>query len=138
MKPPGDYWEPGRVGPESLYDLVPFPKAESGWDTSSFKRQRFDEAGPSDACPVYETKTQDGVPRERFPISMRKVMDFEGLRQQLRTWSSAHTYMEKHRPNKHVVDGFMESLEADLPANGDITVEWPLGLLLMKKGQNQP
>lgn len=133
MQCAGPYWEPGRNGPDSLYDLVPFPSSDAeGWDRSTFTRNKFDQ-GPSKA--YIELNGDNPAPPEtkHFPIAMKKTLDFEGIRRSLYTWSSVHTYMEKHKPATHVVDNFMDSLKEELPENGAIDVAWPTGVLLMKK-----
>ena len=131
------YWQPGRKGPDSLYDLVPFPSASAdssnGWDSSSFIRYKFDQ---TDSTAYMQTQDLPSPPfpqTRHFPITMTKSMDFEGIRDQIKTWSSVHTYTEKHKSSRSIVDSFIESLEPDLPKSGEFQVSWPLGLLLMKK-----
>lgn len=60
-------------------------------------------------------------------------MDVQGLRNQLKTWSSVHTYMEKHKPSVHAVDELVDGMREILPQEGDFKVEWPSAVLLMKK-----
>jgi len=64
---------------------------------------------------------------------MRKMLDTSGLCSQLKTWSSVHNYMQKHPSDTNVVDAFMETL--DLPKEQQFEVEWPIGLMLMKKSE---
>lgn len=127
-----DYWEPGRRGPESLYDLVPFPSGD-GWNRPSFIRQKYDQGENT----IDETRTRDNpAPPEttHHPVLMHKRLDVEGLRSQLRTWSSVHTYMEQHNPSIHIADECIQDLQQDLPTDGRlIDCSWPLGILLMKK-----
>ena len=127
----GGYWEQGRVGPDSLYDLVPFPR-EDGWEQSSFVRHKFDQTDSS----AHKSFSKDKkAPPEtvHFPITMIKDMDLEGIRNQVRTWSSVHTYMDKNKPERNIADHFVDTLKPDLPEKGAFQAAWPLGLLLMKK-----
>jgi hypothetical protein len=66
-------------------------------------------------------------------------MSLQGLREQFKTWSSVHNYMQEHKEEKHVVDAFIDEKlrkclgEAGKDENMEIEVQWPLGLMLMKK-----
>lgn len=126
------FWEPGRDGPESLYDLVPFPK-ESGWNSATFQRCKFDQTEskaytPSnDASPPPETS--------HHPVTMSKRMTREDLMNSLKTWSSVHNYMEKHPSSRNVIDLFHEEVKGILPSQEPFTVQWPIGMLLMKKNE---
>lgn len=134
----GPYWEKGRDGPESLYDVLPFPSSTTGWDTSSFRRQKFDQTSSSAYVPLNGDLSEPPT-TEHFPICMQKTMTLRGLREQFKTWSSVHTYMQKHSPEKHVVDDFVDGKlgqclgDAEHNENAEYEVQWPLGLMLMKK-----
>ena len=133
----GSYWESGRKGPESLYDILPFP-ASQGWDSTTFARQKFDRTTSSAYIPL-NGDAASPPHTEHFPISMRKTMSLQGLREQFKTWSSVHNYMQEHKEEKHVVDAFIDEKlrkclgEAGKDENMEIEVQWPLGLMLMKK-----
>lgn len=132
FRPIEGYWEPGRIGPDSLYDAVPFPTDTGAWEVSSFRREKHDQ---TDSPAYTPSKDLDGPPTtQHFPICMRKGMDLESLHAQLKTWSSVHTYNEKHK-GTCITEQVMKELRKEIPEKGEFKVEWPVGLLLMKKRQ---
>lgn len=127
----GAYWEPGRAGCDSLYDLVPFP-AGPEWQADSFVRCKFDETNSK----AY-AQSGDDLPAPpkttHHPIVMDKKMFKTDLVNSLKTWSSVHNYMEKHTEQEHIIDSFYRKIENLLPPYEPFTVQWPVGMLLMKK-----
>lgn len=127
----GSYWEPGRKGCESLYDLLPFPESDD-WDPSSFQRCKFDVTESN----AYKQSEEDlpGPPTtEHKTIAMGKKMLREDLMKSLKTWSSVHNYMEKHPNSENVIDTFNKEIGDLLPKEEPFSVQWPIGMLLMRK-----
>lgn len=127
----GSYWESGREGPESLYDLVPFPKGDA-WDISSFRRYKFDQTA-SDA--LTQSKADLAAPPEthHLPVAMGRSMTREDLMKSLKTWSSVHNYMEKNPDSENVIDVFNREIDDLLPKQEPFAIQWPVGMLLMRK-----
>lgn len=127
----GPYWEPGRKGPESLYDLLPFPQ-EGPWDEKTFQRVKFDQTSSE----AYKQQKEDAPPppaTRHFPVAMSKRMTRDGLMRSLKTWSSVHNYMEKHPSGENVIDSFYNEVVELLPTEEPFDVQWPVGMLLMQK-----
>lgn len=125
------YWEPGREGPESLYDSLEFPITPD-WDADSFQRYKFDTT-PSKA---YAPTAGDLPPPPEtihHSVSMGKRMSKEDLVNSLKTWSSVHNYTEQHPDSENIIDSFYREVKDTLPSEEPLEVQWPIGMLLMKK-----
>ena len=84
------------------------------------------------------------VPSPR-PVILRKTMTWSDLLAYFRTFSSLHTFHEKHPedledPNGDIAVRFLKSLKELVSREGgavedsdNINVEWPLALILAKK-----
>jgi hypothetical protein len=81
-------------------------------------------------------------------VILRKTLTWEGVEAYWRTWSSLHSYQEKHPEDKTAVGGdivtrFLDHAKAVVKSsraqrNADenpelIDVEWPLALLIVRK-----
>ncbi|KZT54863.1 S-adenosyl-L-methionine-dependent methyltransferase [Calocera cornea HHB12733] len=123
-------WEqPGRSIVEALLDPIPSPGAP--FDASTEQRVKFS----GDYLPLSE------VPKPE-PVILTKELDWHGLETYARTFSALHTYWEKHPEDKERPDGdfavrwVQKMKKAIIEDGGDadkVTVEWPAGLLLVKK-----
>lgn len=127
----GPYWEPGREGCDSLYDLVPFPSSPE-WESASFLRCKFDQ---TESEAYTQSKGDLPSPPEtiHYGIQMSKEMNKGDLVKSLKTWSSVHNYMEKQVASDNIIDTFFRELQDRLPSQEPFTVQWPVGMLLMKK-----
>lgn len=127
----GPYWESGREGCDSLYDLVPFPRG-SEWEPASFVRHKFDQ---TDSKAYMQSKDDLPAPPETVHsgIEMSKQMSKGDLVENLKTWSSVHNYMEKNPASENIIDSFYRDIEQVLPSHEPFAVQWPVGMLLMKK-----
>jgi hypothetical protein len=124
------YWEPGREGPESLYDTLHFPTTP-GWTIDSFERHKFDQT-PSKAYTLAGNDLPPPPITVHHNVSMHKHMSKEDLINSLKTWSSVHNYTEKHANSENIVDSFYREIKNALPSEEPFEVQWPIGMLLMK------
>lgn len=74
------------------------------------------------------------------PIILRKKMTWIDLQHYLRTWSSLHTYHERHpddlkRPEGDIAVRFWKSLKDRARAKDHyaVEIEWPLALMLVQR-----
>ncbi|SCZ88406.1 BZ3500_MvSof-1268-A1-R1_Chr2-1g04389 [Microbotryum saponariae] len=132
-----DYWQqPGRGIAESLLSQYAFPSRDSDkrWDTSSFRRDYFLRAS-SDSSPAVPTNPEDppNVQVEKHDLILEHVWSLKELEAYLRTWSSAHTYDEKHGPGSDVVRSFVEKLTTTGygkgRADGKERIGWEMGMI---------
>jgi len=147
----GPYWEqPGRSIVEALYDPIPFPTNEptehelassieryGSWDTTSFRRIKFDEEGSTTYKDSLKASNDTTNPVE--PILLSRQWSMAELHEYFKTWSSAHTYNEKQGLDGEGAAGFIIndlSKELNVPKDDQETkfdVYWPLAIVLFKK-----
>ncbi|KAK4685911.1 trans-aconitate 3-methyltransferase, partial [Tremellales sp. Uapishka_1] len=122
----GPYWsQPGRSIVENLLDAVPFPLDH----TSDFKPIPNPRLGEWDPASALRIKTLHG---ERW--LMTKTFSLSSLEGYFRTWSSLHSYLEKH-PDSDIIETLMEKIQAGIPEGkkDEIELGWPLVLMMIKK-----
>jgi len=148
----GPYWEqPGRSILDNHLVNIAFPSA-STWDASSARRLYF--AGehnsqdiqyqPLEALEhsVISDASQSGQRELRTDVILKKTLAWEGMDSYLRTWSSLHSYHEKYPNDKakqgqgtrgDIVDRFLGSLQEKVAGSREISIEWPLTLIMIKR-----
>ncbi|KZO94489.1 S-adenosyl-L-methionine-dependent methyltransferase [Calocera viscosa TUFC12733] len=123
-------WEqPGRSIVEAL--LEPIPSPGPPFDPSTEKRVKYSGN--------YFPKSEVPDPQ---PNILMQQMDLHGLDTYARTFSALHTFWEKYPEDKKRADGdfatrwVQKMKEAIIDDGGNpnkMTVEWPAGLILVKK-----
>ncbi|KII85655.1 hypothetical protein PLICRDRAFT_115646 [Plicaturopsis crispa FD-325 SS-3] len=77
-----------------------------------------------------------------LPVILRKKMAWADLLPYLRTWSSLHTYHERHpedlkNPDGDIAQRLVKSLQNEAKAAGatgdEIEIEWPVALILARR-----
>ncbi|QRW06586.1 methyltransferase domain protein [Ceratobasidium sp. AG-Ba] len=131
----GPYWEqPGRSILEGYLRKVPVPTSPP-WDAASIRR-------------VYFVGTHEpALEGEKHPVILSKYLSWDAFQQYLRTWSSLHNYLASHPDDKDsqgkdIVDRFVNGVrEKGEELGGELeewrqgfTAEWPLALILLRKG----
>ncbi|SCV72056.1 BQ2448_4750 [Microbotryum intermedium] len=133
-----DYWQqPGRAIAESLLSQSPFPSRDSSgrWDTSSFRRDYFLRSSSESSAPNVPSNPEDpqSVRIERHDLILEHDWSLKELEAYLRTWSSAHTYDEKHGSGSDVVKCFVDKLAAtgygQARADGKERIGWEMGMI---------
>ncbi|KAG8953948.1 hypothetical protein FRC04_000932 [Tulasnella sp. 424] len=145
----GPYWEPGRKILDNHYRDVPFPTS-SEWDLDSARRVYFsgDLAPELKDVPVYYplpaeagAQTLPDAPEIRTDAIMGKTLPWDGVQSWLRTWSSLHTYQQRHPEDKErtgkgkegdIADRFVEVLK-DRLGTETLDIQWPVSLIMIKK-----
>ncbi|KIO23403.1 hypothetical protein M407DRAFT_244773 [Tulasnella calospora MUT 4182] len=144
----GPYWEPGRKILDNHYRDIPFPTSLE-WNLDSARRVYFSGELVSELqeVPIYglpaedEAQTFPNVPEVRTEAIMGKTMPWDGAQSWLRTWSSLHTYQQRHPEDKErtgkgkegdMVDRFVEVLKDKLGTE-TVDIQWPVSLMMIKK-----
>ncbi|KAG8957233.1 hypothetical protein FRC03_010354 [Tulasnella sp. 419] len=153
----GPFWEqPGRNILDDHFRAIPFPTSPE-WDQASARRVYFGgEHLPELDVPFFEMPEDEvNKPGEeelelieipdaneyKTNVILRKKLTWEGLQAYFRTWSSLHSYHEKNPDDKarkgrgkdgDIVERFVESLKDEIGGN-EVTIEWPLTLIMIKK-----
>lgn len=126
----GPHWQrPGRTVLEDHLVDVPTPKDISGSEKSFSEVNRLFFTGP-----YYPDLPASQI----LPVILRMKTTWNGLLGYFRTWSSLHTYLERHpddlkREDGNIADRFWRSLmngaakESGQTVKGEdeITVDWP-------------
>jgi hypothetical protein len=90
--------------------------------------------------PLSEGTHYPDLPNPR-PVILRKRMSWDELLGYFRTWSSLHTYHERHPADRERSDGdiavrFWNELKDGAAAKSNeekVDVEWPVAMILVKK-----
>ncbi|KAF5343091.1 hypothetical protein D9758_016020 [Tetrapyrgos nigripes] len=132
----GPHWErPGRTILER--HLVDVPEHDSkeigveGLGLSQTERVYF--AGPYHPTTLPTLRT--------LPIIMRSQTTWNGLLGYLHTFSSLHTWADKHPGEENLADRFWgdlmrkaeEETKKSVKGENELTVEWPVALVMLKK-----
>ncbi|KAG7095001.1 hypothetical protein E1B28_005795 [Marasmius oreades] len=135
----GPHWQrPGRTILENHLVDVPDPKDVPGTETSFAPLDRVYFTGP-----YYP----DLPPADTLPVILRTRTTWNGLLGYFRTFSSLHTFLERHpEDSKHkdgdIAERFWKSLmkcaaekdgKPEVKGEDEVTVEWPVALVLAKK-----
>ncbi|EJT99573.1 S-adenosyl-L-methionine-dependent methyltransferase [Dacryopinax primogenitus] len=123
-------WEqPGRSIVEALLDPIPSPGLP--FDPSTEQRIKYSGS--------YFPKPEVPDPQ---PVILSKRMNRQDLDTYARTFSALHTFWEKHPEDKQRSDGdfatrfvarMMQVISEDGGNTNEFTVDWPAGLILVKK-----
>jgi hypothetical protein len=84
---------------------------------------------------------------DKYPVILKKYLDWDSFDKYLRTWSSLHDYLAKHPDDKDaegqdIVNRFVQEVRkkgGKIPGaaaeawKDGFTAEWPLALLLLRK-----
>ncbi|CCA74300.1 hypothetical protein PIIN_08253 [Serendipita indica DSM 11827] len=146
----GAYWEqPGRSILDGGLLSIPNPPSSAHFDLSASQVVLYSGSLRPDvfqAFTDYENRQIEGKKREivQEDVVLEKEMTWELLERYCRTWSSLATYLEQHPDEKERRDGdilqrFLKRMKDEIVSRGEavpesLTVEWPMTLLLYRKG----
>lgn len=145
----GPFWQqPGRRILEEHLKDVPFPSSAE-WDTSLARRIHFaGDLAPYLKVPHYSLLEEDELPSDpeiKTDVILQKRLTWDRIGSYLRTWSSLHSYHEKHPDEQNkkghgregdIVDRFVDSIQKRMPGADGVEVAWPVSLLLIKKASS--
>jgi len=122
----GPYWQqPGRSILESHFQKVPraidvLPDKFTEWEHVFFAGDHHPH-----------------LPNSQ-PVILRKQMTWDDVTEYLRSFSALHTFLERNpddrkHPDGDVADRFLKKLKQETGEPALIDVEWPMGVMLVKR-----